>query len=237
MTELLDDEPVTDLREVLWRVRTHMELPEGFRAEIIEAGEDSGCIEVSHTGPHAHARAANRLRNAVDAHLGDGPYAVRFGIDIVDGRHVWCADAFIALEDDVENGTCEYGVAASEVPLVAEVVAPGHEERERDRVRKRRAYARAGIPVYVLIDDYDLRGTVTVFTVPVPTRPTTPPNTASPTAWTSRSPKAPPRVSSSVRPSPGPRATTADDADGPAPPPRERRAVGMTGLPGQPMCG
>ncbi|MFF3269518.1 Uma2 family endonuclease [Streptomyces chrestomyceticus] len=168
MTEPLDDDPGTDLREVLWRVRTHMELPEGFRAEIIEADEDSGCIEVSHTGPHAHTRAANRLRNAMDAHLSDGPYAVRFGIDIVDSRHVWCPDAVIALEDGVENGTCEHGLAASEVPLVAEVVAPGHGERQRDRVRKRRAYARAGVPVYVLLDDYDLRGTVTVFTVPRP---------------------------------------------------------------------
>ncbi|MFG2529948.1 hypothetical protein [Streptomyces sp. NPDC048516] len=43
---------------------------------------------------------------------------------------------------------------------------PAH--TERDRERKRRAYARAGIPVCVLIDDFDDRGTVSVLTSPRP---------------------------------------------------------------------
>ncbi|KUL45068.1 hypothetical protein [Streptomyces regalis] len=34
--------------------------------------------------------------------------------------------------------------------------------------RKRREYARAGIPMYILIDDYDGQGTVTLFTGPRP---------------------------------------------------------------------
>ncbi|WP_369366028.1 Uma2 family endonuclease [Streptomyces sp. CG4] len=49
-----------------------------------------------------------------------------------------------------------------------EVASPGHRNLERDRMRKRREYARAGIPVYVLIDDYDGQGSVTLFTVPRP---------------------------------------------------------------------
>ncbi|KWT63180.1 hypothetical protein ADL21_04115 [Streptomyces albus subsp. albus] len=168
MTDLWGEGPETDLRQVLWRVRMSLELPEGFRAEIIEADGGSGRIDISRTAPYAHSRAANRLRSAFSAHLHGSPYADWFGIDIVDGHNVWRADAFIALTDDVENGICEYGVAASEVRLVAEVVAPGREDQVRDRLRKRRAYARAGIPVYVLIDEHDLRGTVTVFTSPMP---------------------------------------------------------------------
>ena len=42
----------------------------------------------------------------------------------------------------------------------------GHEDPKRDRVRKRREYARAGIPIYVIIDDFDGDGHVTVPTDP-----------------------------------------------------------------------
>lgn len=56
---------------------------------------------------------------------------------------------------------------ASAVERVVEVVSPGHRDRQRDRVRKRREYARAEIPVYVIIDDYDNHGTVTVLTGPL----------------------------------------------------------------------
>ncbi|MFH8595999.1 Uma2 family endonuclease [Streptomyces rimosus] len=172
MTDLWDEGAETDLRQVLWRVRMSLELPEGFRTEIIEADEGSGRIDISRTAPYAHGRTANRLRNAFSAHLHGSPYADWFGIDIIDGHNVWRADTFIALTDDVENGICEYGVAASEVRLVAEVVAPGREDQERDRIRKRRAYARAGIPVYLLIDDFTMRGTVTVLTGPRPAEAT-----------------------------------------------------------------
>ncbi|MFE6742798.1 hypothetical protein [Streptomyces tubercidicus] len=48
------------------------------------------------------------------------------------------------------------------------MVSPGHDGIERDRERKRRAYSRAGIPVYVLIDDHDRHGTVTVLAAPRP---------------------------------------------------------------------
>ncbi|MHA6759275.1 Uma2 family endonuclease [Streptacidiphilus sp. PAMC 29251] len=49
-----------------------------------------------------------------------------------------------------------------------EVVSPGYDDRQRDRVRKRRAYARAGIPLYLLIDDHDEDGKVTLLTQPEP---------------------------------------------------------------------
>lgn len=61
------------------------------------------------------------------------------------------------------------GVKADFVHLIVEVVSPGRRNQDRDRVRKRREYARAGIPVYVIIDD-DNRGTVSILTAPVPER-------------------------------------------------------------------
>ncbi|MEV6577343.1 Uma2 family endonuclease [Streptomyces sp. NPDC051582] len=54
--------------------------------------------------------------------------------------------------------------------MIIEVVSPGHENIARDRTRKRREYAHAGVPVYVLIDDYDAGGTVTVLSAPDPER-------------------------------------------------------------------
>ncbi len=58
------------------------------------------------------------------------------------------------------------GVVADSVHLIVEVVSPGKRNQDRDRVKKRREYARAGIPIYVVIDDYDGQGAVTLFTGP-----------------------------------------------------------------------
>jgi Uma2 family endonuclease len=155
-----------DLDEVLWQAWRAMELPEGFHAEIVE-----GFIEVSPTGRYSHGQIANRLRRALDRHLDDSQYAALQDFNIVHGRKVWIPDVFIALEDDDEEATEDgIGLKASAVSLVVEVVSPGHDSIKRDRTRKRRAYALAGIPVYVLIDDYDGQGTVTVLTSPCPDR-------------------------------------------------------------------
>ncbi len=49
---------------------------------------------------------------------------------------------------------------------MVETVSPGHKYGQRDRVLKHRAYATAGIPVYVIIDDHDDGGAVTVLSGP-----------------------------------------------------------------------
>ncbi|MEU9067003.1 Uma2 family endonuclease [Streptomyces sp. NPDC048306] len=70
--------------------------------------------------------------------------------------------------DDLEPYADEdgLGVDAAAVRLVVEIVSPG--KRNEDRVRKRREYAHAGIPVYVIVGDHDAEGTVTVLTEPRP---------------------------------------------------------------------
>ncbi|MFI6639372.1 Uma2 family endonuclease [Streptomyces sp. NPDC050504] len=155
---------VPDLDEVLWQAWKAMELPEGFRAEIIE-----GAIEVSPTGRANHGRIHNRLRRALDAFLAESEYAAYQDFNVVHDRKVWIPDIIVAPEDDEphldEDGL---GFNASAVALVVEVVSPGHRDRQRDRARKRREYARAGIPVYVLVDSHDEGGTVTVLTGPNP---------------------------------------------------------------------
>ncbi|WP_371678122.1 hypothetical protein [Streptomyces sp. NBC_01276] len=73
--------------------------------------------------------------------------------------------SIITLEDAEEHVTEDgLGIDASAVRLIVEVVSPGSDGTTRDR----RAYARAGIPVHVLIDDHDDGGTVTVLSAPDP---------------------------------------------------------------------
>ncbi|MEU6381045.1 Uma2 family endonuclease [Streptomyces sp. NPDC046909] len=143
-----------------------MELPEGYRAEIFE-----GAIEVSPTGRLSHAHIVNCLRNALVRFLGEGEYAAFQAANVIHQRKGWTPDLLIAPEDlDAHGHEEELGVTASAVSLIVEVVSPGKRNQDRDRVRKRREYARAGIPVYVIIDDYDNSGTVSILTAPLPER-------------------------------------------------------------------
>ncbi|MCC9306912.1 Uma2 family endonuclease [Kitasatospora sp. RB6PN24] len=163
----LDFEETPDLDEVLWQAWLALELPEGYRAEIIE-----GFIEVSPTGRWSHSLVANRLRRALDRFLADSGYAGYQDANVIHGKKVSIPDVMVAAEDVVATDPAGLGAAAEAVLLVAEVVPPGYDDRKRDRVRKRRAYARAGVPVYVVIDDYDGEGHVTVLTTPNPKKAT-----------------------------------------------------------------
>ena len=153
-----------ELDEVVWQGWKAMELPEGYRAEIVE-----GVIEVSPTGRLSHARVVNRLRSALEACLRDGEHGAWNSMNVIHAHRAWIPDGLVAPQD-VEPAEAEddLGIKASAVQLVAEVVSPGKSNQDRDRIRKRREYARAGIPMYVLIDDYDGQGAVTLFTGPRP---------------------------------------------------------------------
>ncbi|WP_030207028.1 Uma2 family endonuclease [Streptomyces sp. NRRL S-87] len=156
--------PQSDLDEALWLAwKAAVEkLPEGFRAEIIE-----GSIEVSPTGRRSHMQVINRLRRALEKFLEPTEYVTYHDGNVVHERKLWIPDLFVALEDLEEvDGEADLATEASAVETVVEVVSPGYDSTTRDRVRKRRAYARAGIPVYVLIDAYDGHGTVSILTAP-----------------------------------------------------------------------
>ncbi|MEC4571670.1 Uma2 family endonuclease [Streptomyces virginiae] len=158
--------PYSDLDEALWLAwqAAVEKLPEGFRAEIIE-----GSIEVSPTGRYSRGRTANDLRDALVLFLAGSDYAARQDMNVIDGRKVLIPDVFVIPRDAPEHVSEDgIGIRASAVAMVVEVVSPGRDNVSRDRVRKRRAYARAGIPVYLLIDDHDELGMVTLLTAPNP---------------------------------------------------------------------
>ncbi|XUL90387.1 Uma2 family endonuclease [Streptomyces galilaeus] len=160
----VDENPVSDLDEVLWQAWKAMDLPEGYRAEIIE-----GSIEVSPTGRRRHAVLISRIRRALDAHLAGDDHVPHQDVNVIHRRKSWIPDIFVAPLDLDEIPDEEgLGVDASGVPMVIEVVSPGRQNEQRDRIRKRREYARAGIPLYVLVDDHDGDGTVVVLASPDP---------------------------------------------------------------------
>ncbi|MEU9899572.1 Uma2 family endonuclease [Streptomyces phaeochromogenes] len=152
------------LDEVVWQAWEAMELPEGYRAEIIE-----GAIEVSPTGRYSHSEIIFQLKEALGEFLRGGDFAVRNDTNILHQGSAWVPDLFVTARDTERYVTDDgLGLASGAVRLVVEVVSPGKHNQDRDRVKKRREYARADIPVYVIIDDYDNKGTVTVLTEPQP---------------------------------------------------------------------
>ncbi|MFJ6543109.1 Uma2 family endonuclease [Streptomyces sp. NPDC091385] len=156
------DQSVSDLDEVLWQAWKAMDLPEGYRAEIIE-----GAIEVSPTGRRRHSVLVNRLRRALDPYLARSGYAAHQAVHVIHRHKVWVPDLFIApLDLDGIPDEEGFGVDAAGGVVVIEVTSPGHRNLQRDRARKHREYARAGIPVYVIVDDHDDEGAVLVLTSP-----------------------------------------------------------------------
>jgi hypothetical protein len=166
MIALALEETVVDLDQALWQVWKAMDVPQGFRAEIIE-----GTIEMSPTGGSRHLSVNRRLYRALDRYLVDSGYGPANDGIVIHGLKVLIPDIFVAPDDLAEIEHPDgLGVLASGVALVVETVSPGSESRKRDLVRKHRAYATAGIPIYVIIDDFDDGGSVTVLSGPDPAR-------------------------------------------------------------------
>ncbi|MFD9593264.1 Uma2 family endonuclease [Kitasatospora sp. NPDC059973] len=162
MTALVAEETVVDLDQALWQVWKEMDVPEGFRAEIIE-----GAIEMSPTGGTRHLTINRRVLLALHDQLRGTGWAPANDGNVIHGLRVMVPDVFVAPDDLEEIEHPEgLGVLASGLALVVETVSPGSRNRRRDVVLKHRAYASAGIPIYVIIDDFDEGGAVTVLTGP-----------------------------------------------------------------------
>ncbi|MDH6703768.1 Uma2 family endonuclease [Kitasatospora sp. MAA19] len=166
MSVLVAERTVVNLDQQLWQAWKSMDVPEGFRAEIIE-----GTITLSPTGSSRHFDVNNRVLEDLFVHLRGGDWRPGNDCNVIDGFKVLIPDVFVARRDIEEIDHPEgKGLLASGVTLVVETVSPGAENRRRDHVLKHRAYAAAGIPVYVIIDDYDDGGAVTVLSGPDPER-------------------------------------------------------------------
>lgn len=143
-----------------WR---ELDVPEGWRAEI-----DEGKIALV-PPPHAHhngivAAVQRRLYTCLPEEL---EIYQTLGVHIACLDRLYVPDLVVMpteLIAAVPPGRSQ-PVDASEALLVAEVTS--RDNARDDRTKKYRAYARAQVPMYLLIDRYDTRGPMaTLFTEP-----------------------------------------------------------------------
>ncbi|WP_030750417.1 Uma2 family endonuclease [Streptomyces sp. NRRL F-5135] len=140
-----------------------LDVPEGWRAEI-----DEGQI-VLVPPPHAHHNgvAAKVHRGLFKCLPDDLEIYQTLGIHIAPLDRLYVPDVVVVPSRLVDEADPDGNdpVDASEALLVAEITSKSN--ARDDRTKKYRAYARASVPVYLLIDRFDTRGpTVTVFTEP-----------------------------------------------------------------------
>ncbi|MFG2588295.1 Uma2 family endonuclease [Streptomyces sp. NPDC048438] len=149
--------------EYLLRTWQELDVPEGWRAEI-----DEGQI-VLVPPPHAHH---NGIAEVVQSLLyrglpgGLGIYQT-LGVHVAPLDKLYVPDLVVMPRELIAAADPETSepMDASEALLIVEITSKGN--AREDRTKKYRAYARAGVPMYLLIDRFDTRGaTATLFTEP-----------------------------------------------------------------------
>ncbi|MFF3955497.1 Uma2 family endonuclease [Streptomyces sp. NPDC001890] len=147
----------------LLRTWRELDVPEGWRAEI-----DGGRI-VLVPPPHAHHHA---IVDRVQRRLYEG-ISEAWGIYQVLAVHVAALGKLYVPHlvvmpselTDAADPEVNDPMDAADALLVVEVTSKGN--ARDDRTKKYRAYARAGVPMYLLIDRFDTRGAMaTLFTEP-----------------------------------------------------------------------
>lgn len=133
----------TSLREVAHG----LPVPEGYRVEII-----GGVIVVTPAPAGKHGRIIRELGKALEPDLPEGyDFEVHLGVDKAPGSDDYSIpDLFVAPVETLD--TWESNVPPVEVIFVSEVVS--RSSQTIDRVAKRKQYAEAGIPLYLLIDPF-----------------------------------------------------------------------------------
>ncbi|MFD4897512.1 Uma2 family endonuclease [Streptomyces sp. NPDC058411] len=149
--------------EYLLRTWQELDVPEGWRAEI-----DEGQI-VLVPPPHAHHNGiAEMVQRLLYRGLPDalGIYQT-LGVHVAPLDKLYVPDLVVMPTELITAADPEASdpMDASEALLIVEITSRGN--AREDRTKKYRAYARAGVPMYVLIDRFDTRGAMTtLFTEP-----------------------------------------------------------------------
>ncbi|MFF3835235.1 Uma2 family endonuclease [Streptomyces sp. NPDC002458] len=149
--------------EYLLRTWQELDVPEGWRAEI-----DEGQI-VLVSPPHAHHNGiAEMVQRLLYRGLPDALGIYRtLGVHVAPLDKLYVPDLVVMPTELIAAADPEASdpMDASEALLIVEITSRGN--AREDRTKKYRAYARAGVPMYVLIDRFDTRGAMTtLFTEP-----------------------------------------------------------------------
>ncbi|MFJ8447284.1 Uma2 family endonuclease [[Kitasatospora] papulosa] len=149
--------------DYLLRTWQALDVPEGWRAEI-----DEGQI-VLVPPPHAHhngiaAKVQRRLYTNLPEEL---EIYQTLGVHVAPLDKLYVPDLVVMPAELIEAADPETSAPmdASEALLIVEITSKGN--AREDRTKKYRAYARAGVPMYLLLDRFDTRGAMaTLFTEP-----------------------------------------------------------------------
>jgi Uma2 family endonuclease len=145
---------LADLEEVY----EGLDIP-GHRVELLD-----GSIVVSPTPTRPHSRVVQRLVRALSERIDteDWEWHANLTLHVAPTRERLIPDLIIARRDSPQFSNNElYGHGAL---LVAEATSPS--TKGRDRVAKQRAYAQAGVPLYLIADPLTDPATVTLLSEP-----------------------------------------------------------------------
>lgn len=149
--------------DYLLRTWQGLDVPEGWRAEI-----DEGRIFLV-PPPHAHHNGiAEKVQRCLYANLPDemGIYQT-LGVHVAPLGKLYVPDLVVMPSELIDSADPDTSAPmdASDALLIAGITSKGN--AREDRTKKYRAYARAGVPMYLLIDRFDTRGAMaTLFTEP-----------------------------------------------------------------------
>ena len=149
--------------EYLLQTWRELDVPEGWRAEI----DEQQIVLVP--PPHAHHNGiAELVQRRLYRGLPDdlGIYQT-LGVHVAPLEKLYVPDLVVMERELVMGADPETSdpMDASEALLIVEITSKGN--ARDDRTKKYRAYARAGVPMYLLIDRFDMRGPMaTLFTEP-----------------------------------------------------------------------
>lgn len=149
--------------DYLLRTWQELDVPEGWRAEI----DETQIILVP--PPHAHHNGiAAKVQRSLYANLPDelGIYQT-LSVHVAPLDKLYVPDLVVMPAELIDTADAETSdpMDASEALLIVEITSKGN--AREDRTKKYRAYARAGVSMYLLIDRFDTRGAMaTLFTEP-----------------------------------------------------------------------
>jgi Uma2 family endonuclease len=148
-------------RGPLWDAWENLEVPPGFRAEIIR-----GDIVLSPSPTNKHSLICAQLVRALAPLAAERDWAVANELAVYISHTAECLipDLMVLPMAILEEADEESSVESEEPLLVAEVTSDS--SVKRDRKTKLWSYAYGRVPIYLLIDRHDDGGTVTVFAEP-----------------------------------------------------------------------
>ncbi|MBB5955797.1 hypothetical protein FHS29_002378 [Saccharothrix tamanrassetensis] len=139
-----------------WTLADVLALPQDRlqRVELVD-----GAIRVSPVGVYRHQRLAFRIAMVLES-------ACPSGLEATAGVNVLLSDTRLLIPDFTINVSGPFGLTlpASELVMAGEVLSPS--TRLDDLMLKRKLYAEAGVPFYLVIDPEGDEVTATLFELP-----------------------------------------------------------------------